>query len=208
MSTLQYDWIGLVLYFVPPIVYLLTSDPWNANDAEFYAHLSSHSRVYFLQGRSQIVFSIVWTAFFAVLMPLSGYYYWQDTVTMAGRPDLYSVGLVFYWIGLVLLLGWFRIFFRMRAVAAAFLYTLVADACVIGFLICCALALQLQVVGIVSFSLLTAWLVVATMWTGVAAFVVPTFDPTRKPESPPPMIKEQMTSAFFSATPVPVWKTQ
>lgn len=209
MATLQTDWTGLVLYFVPPVVYLLTSDPWNANDAEFYAHLSSHSRVYFLQGRAQIVFSIVWTAFFGVLMPLSGYYFWQDTVNMVARPGVYNAGLAFYWIGLVLLLGWFRIFFRMRAVAAAFLYTLAADACVIGFLICCAIAEQ--VVGIVAFSLLTAWLVVATMWTAVAAFSVPTFDPTRKSEAPPLLsqIKEHADSMFVSsAVPVPVWKTQ
>lgn len=207
MSTLQGDWTGLVLFFVPPIVYLLTSDPWNANDADFYAHLSSHSRVFFLQGRLQIVFSIVWTAFFGVLMPLSGYYYWQDLTNMVARPALYSVGLSFYWFGLVLLLGWFRIFFRMRAVVAAFLYTLLADACVFGFLVCCVLFGQ--TVGIVSFALLSAWLGIATMWTGVAAFVVPPYDsaePKRKSVNPPLLPVTSNASSAIGG--VPVWKTQ
>lgn len=197
-SVLQTDWTNVATFFVPPVVYLLTTETWSKRDNDYYAHLSANSSVFFLQGRAKIVFSIVWTAFFAILMPLAGFLYWRNDPV---DTNLYSAGLALYWLSMLLLLGWFRIFFRMRAAKAAFFYTLVADACVIGFLACSALAGQ--VFSAVAFALLVVWLVIATMWTGVAAFAVPPMTVAQKEKE---QAEEERESV--NVMPVSVWDTR
>ena len=172
MSSTQSQWLGIVAFFGVPIAYYLTGKSWGRKSEEYYAHLSRNSALFFLQGRWRALFGIVWGIFFLVTIPLSGFLFWVNTVNSSMDTFHFNLGLAFWAIAEVLLLGWMKFFFEQRQAKFAFWYTLAIDVCVIGFISVCGLFGN-QIAPLVMFLVLAAWMILVTIWTFTAAYVVP-----------------------------------
>lgn len=177
--SLETEWLGLAAFFAPPILYLLGGKSWGAKYEAYYQYLSSKSSVFFLQGTAKrVVFPLVWTIFFMVTIPTSGFIYWFTVDPAVSGVFNYNLGLGFYWVGVLLLFSWMRLFFGMYMPRLAFLNTVCIIAAWAGFLAMCIIVGM--VTGIVLTSLLLAWLVIALIWTGTAAFAIEPYMPPQK----------------------------
>lgn len=171
---LETEWLGLAAFFAPPILYLLGGKSWGARREAYYQYLSVRSSVFFLQGQAKrIVFPLVWTIFFMVTIPTSGFLYWFTVDPAVSGVFNYNLGLGFYWVGLLLLFAWSRVFFDMYQAVMGFFVTLAIIAAQAGFLAMCIIVGMVP--GIVLTALLLAWLVFALVWTGAAAFAIPAY---------------------------------
>lgn len=176
---LETEWLGLAAFFVPPILYLLAGKAWGSKYDAYYEYLVSKSSVFFLSGMAKrVVFPLVWTIFFMATIPTSGFLYWFTVDPAVSGVFNYNLGLGFYWVGLLLLFSWSRVFFGMVQPTLAFFITLGIVAAETGFLAMCIIVGMVP--GIVMTVLLLAWLVMATIWTGVAAFSVPAYVSARR----------------------------
>lgn len=168
---LETEWLGLAAFFGLPILYLLTGKSWSAKNEAYYQFLSRRSSAFFLQGTAKrVVFPLVWTIFFMATIPTSGFMFWFTVDPAVSGVFNYNLGLGFYWVGLLLLFSWSRIFFDMYMPTLAFFITLGIIAAWAGFLAMCIIVGM--VTGIVLTALLLAWLVMALIWTGIAAFAI------------------------------------
>jgi len=172
MSSAQLQWLGLLGFFGIPVAYFLTGKSWSRKQADYYAHLSRNSALFFLQGKWTALFSIVWGAFFLVTIPLSGFLFWASTANSTSDRFHYDLGLAFFAIAVSLLIGWMKIFFEMRMAKVAFWWTLATDVCVIGFISTCGIFGNQQG-PLVMFLVLAAWMILVTIWTFTAAYVIP-----------------------------------
>jgi hypothetical protein len=171
---LETEWLGIAAFFGPPVLYLSLSKGWSARYEAYYQHLSRNSRVFFLQGLAKrIVFPLVWTIFFLALIPLSGFLYWFTVDPAVSGVFNYNLGLGFYWVSVFMLFPWMGIFFGMEAPKSAFFWTIATDAAIVGHF---AMNIIVGAVpGAIFYGLLIGWMVIATMWTTVAAFFVPPY---------------------------------
>ena len=174
LLVLQQQWVAFIAIFAPSFIYFLTTKGWNKKYDAYYRHLSAHSSIFFLQGKWRVVFGLVWGVFFLLTIPLSGYLFWMSNVNATENPSLYNAGMAFFVLSVALLLGWTRIFFAMRTPKTAFWYTVAADICVTGF-ICVCVGFGNQPAPLIMYIVLALWMIVATIWTGTAAYVVPPY---------------------------------
>lgn len=171
-GSLRIEWTSLTTFFTPTVIYFLTAKSWSRKYEVYYRYLSSQSAVYFLQGKWRSLFGLVWGAFFLVVIPLAGYMFW---IWNPPSTDVeifnFNLFMAFYWIGTVLLVGWTRIFFEMRAPKTAFWYTLAIDTCIVGVIVMSLIVFTPAVA--VMYIFLAVWMLMATIWTFTAAYLIP-----------------------------------